>query len=237
MTEGARRLALVTGSATGVGRHLAERLLADGYAVVGCSRREAEWSHPDYTHLPADVTSEDDVQRVMQFVADHEAPLAAVVNNAAAASMNHAMLTPMSTWEKLIATNLMATVMISREAVKQMRKTGGRIVNVSSVAVPLRLEGHAAYAASKAAMHSFAQVFAREVASFGITVNIVGAPPIETDMIRGVPQDKIDKLLDSLPIKRLGTVEDVANAVEFFLRPESSGLTGQVLYIGGAPNG
>lgn len=237
MSEGPERIALVTGSATGVGRHLAERLLDDGYVVVGCSRREAEWDHPGYTHLVADVTAQDDVDRVMRFIAGHEGQLAAVVNNAGAASMNHALLTPVSTWEKLLSTNLMATVMISREAVKLMRKTGGRIVNVSSVAVPLRLEGHAAYAASKGAMHVFTQVLAREVASFGITVNIVGAPPIETDMIRGVPQDKIDKLLDSLPIKRLGTVEDVANVVEFFLRPESSGLTGQVLYVGGAHDG
>ncbi len=231
-----RRVALVTGSATGVGRHIAERLIEQGYAVVGCSRREAGWDHADYTHVAADITVEEDVQRLMKEIIADPGRLAAVVNNAAVASMNHALLTPVSTWEKLLSTNLLGTFMVSREAIKLMRKNGGRIVNISSVAVPLRLEGHAAYAASKAAMHSLTQVLAREVAQYGITVNVVGAPPIETDMLRGVPQPLIDKLLDRLPIKELGAVEDVSNVVEFFLRPESRAITGQIIYLGGVPN-
>ena len=109
--------------------------------------------------------------------------------------------------------------------------------NVSSIAVPLRLHGQAAYVASKAAVERLSQVMASELAEFGITVNVVGATPIDTDMIRGVPKDKIERLVQSFPIKRLGTVADVTNVIDFFLREESDAITGQVLYLGGVPNG
>lgn len=100
----------------------------------------------------------------------------------------------------------------------------------------LRLAGQAVYAASKSAVVNLSEIMARELAEFGITVNVVGPTPIATDMIRGVPQEKLDRLVASMPIQRLGTFEDVANVVDFFLRPESSAITGQVIYLGGVPN-
>ena len=78
---------------------------------------------------------------------------------------------------------------------------------------------------------------ARELAEYGITVNVIGPPPIETDMIRGVPKDKIEQLIDSMVVRRLGTFTDVANVLDFFLRRESEAVTGQVIYLGGVPNG
>ena len=109
----------------------------------------------------------------------------------------------------------------------------GRIVNFSTIAVPMHLEGEAIYAASKSAVVSFTQVIARELAGFGITCNIVGPTPIETDLIRGVPPEKIERLVNSLAIKRLGRFEDVANVIDFFVRPESEAVTGQIIYLGG----
>jgi 3-oxoacyl-[acyl-carrier protein] reductase len=115
-----------------------------------------------------------------------------------------------------------------------MRATGGgRIVNVSTVAVPLRLEGEAIYAASKAAVETMTRILARELAPLGITCNAVGPTPIETDLIRNVPREKIDRLIASQAIHRLGQPRDVANVVDFFLRPESDFVTGQVVYLGG----
>jgi 3-oxoacyl-[acyl-carrier protein] reductase len=126
---------------------------------------------------------------------------------------------------------------VSREAAKLMQKRKfGRVVNFSTIAVPMRLSGHAAYVASKAAVENLSQVMAREVADYGITVNVVGATPIATDMNRGVPQETMDKLIAQFPIKRMGTFEDVANVVDFFLRRESSAVTGQVVVLGGVPN-
>ena len=109
----------------------------------------------------------------------------------------------------------------------------GRIVNFASVAAPLKLEGEAVYAASKAAVVSFTQVAARELASFGITVNAVAPTPIATDLIKGVPAAKIDELVARQAIKRLGEFRDVTNVVDFFIRPESDFVTGQVIFLGG----
>src|SRR5207253_10277620 len=109
----------------------------------------------------------------------------------------------------------------------------GRIVNFTSVAVPMRLEGESIYAATKSAVETFTRVFAREVAPYGITVNAVGPAPIETDLIRSVPKKTLKALVERLAIKRLGTFADVANVVDFFIRPESNYVTGQVIYLGG----
>lgn len=97
----------------------------------------------------------------------------------------------------------------------------------------MRLEGEAIYAASKAAVETLTRVLARELAPLGITCNAVGPTPIETDLIRGVPRAKIDRLLASQAIHRLGQPTDVANVIDFFLRPESDFITGQVIYLGG----
>ena len=107
------------------------------------------------------------------------------------------------------------------------------IYGFSSVAVGLHLEGESIYAASKAAVESFSRVFAREVAAFNITCNVIAPSPIWTDLISKVPKEKMDALVERIPIKRMGTMDDVWNVVAFFLRLESDGVTGQVLTLGG----
>jgi 3-oxoacyl-[acyl-carrier protein] reductase len=114
-----------------------------------------------------------------------------------------------------------------------LRQESGRIVFFTTVARPLRLEGEIAYAASKAAVETIAQILSRELAPNGITVNAVGPTPVKTDLIRGVSDDAIDRLLQRQAIRRLGEFADVVNVVDFFLRPESNFVTGQVIYLGG----
>jgi 3-oxoacyl-[acyl-carrier protein] reductase len=133
-----------------------------------------------------------------------------------------------------LETNFIGTFLLCREAAKLMRKRKfGRIVNLASVAVPLKLEGEAVYAASKAAILSFTQIAAKELAPFGITVNAVGPTPIQTDLIKSVPEEKIEKLISLQPIARLGKLEDVSNVIDFFIQPESDFITGQVIFLGG----
>lgn len=131
-------------------------------------------------------------------------------------------------------TNFIGTFLMCREAARLMKRNQfGRIVNMASIATPLKLEGEAVYAASKAAVISFTQVVAKELASFGITVNAIGPTPIDTDLIKSVPEEKLDQLINLQAIKRRGTFNDVTNLIDFLIRPESDFITGQVIFLGG----
>jgi len=225
---------LITGTRKGIGRYLAEHYAQQGAQVVGCSRSEPAWSLENYTHFCVDVTDEAAVRRMVTAINKQFGRLDVLINNAGIASMNHVLLTPATTAERIFATNFQGVFLLCREAAKVMqRRRYGRIVNISTVAVPLHLEGEALYAASKSAVTTFTQILAREVANYGITANVVAPTPIETDLIRSVPKEKIDAIVERLAVKRLGRFEDVANVIDFFVRPESDYITGQVITLGG----
>ncbi len=225
---------LITGTRKGIGRALAEHYLALGHQVYGCSRQETDLEAARYRHFPLDVTDEKAVRQMLADIRREAGGLDHVVNNAGIASMNHALLTPMATVRSMLDTNVAGTFLVSREAAKVMKaRAFGRIVNVISVAAPLRLEGEAVYAASKSAVQTLTQILARELAPFGITVNAVGPGPIMTDLIRSVPKEALDRLLERQAIRRMGTGDDVINVVDFFLRRESDFITGQSLFLGG----
>lgn len=225
---------LVTGARKGLGRYLAEHYLAQGHRVVGCSRGESDLAHERYRHFEADVADEAAVKPIFAWIRKELGQLDHLINNAGIASMNAAALTPMSTVAEILDTNVKGTFLFSREAARLMQKRNrGRIVNMTTVATPLMLEGEAMYAASKAAVLSLTQVLARELAPFGITVNAVGPTPVKTDLIRSVPADKLEALLARQAIRRFGEPRDVANVIDFFLRPESDFVTAQNIYLGG----
>jgi 3-oxoacyl-[acyl-carrier protein] reductase len=225
---------LLTGTRKGIGKALARHFLERGYHVVGCSRQPADWEAERYVHHCVDISDEAAVRRLLADVRERFGSLQCLVNNAGVAAMNHALLTPLATVRQVLDTNVTGTFLLCREAAKLLRgRPHARIVNISSVAVPLQVEGEAIYAASKAAVEMLTRVLARELAPLGITCNAVGPTPIETDLIRGVPLDKIEALIARQAIRRFGQAEDVANVVDFFVRPESDFITGQVLYLGG----
>jgi 3-oxoacyl-[acyl-carrier protein] reductase len=227
---------IVTGASRGLGRALSENYAERGFQVVGCSRGESDFTHSRYRHVCLDVADEGAVVKLVRGVASDFGRLDALINNAGTASMNHALLTPMSSVESILRTNVQGVFLFCREAAKAMMKARrGRIVNLATVATPLRLEGESVYAASKAAVCSLTEILAREFGEFGVTVNAVGPTPIDTDLIRGVPQEKIDQLIARQALKRMCELRDVANAIDFFLRPDSDFVTGQVLYLGGVP--
>jgi 3-oxoacyl-[acyl-carrier protein] reductase len=229
-----RPVTVITGTRKGIGRYLAQHYLGKGHHVVGVSRGAADWSLAGYTHFEADVADEEAVTRILRDVRTRFGFVSNLINNAGIASMNHVLLTPAKTVRRIIDTNFVGSFLFARETAKAMsRKKYGRIVNFTTVATPLKLEGEAAYAASKAAVASLTEVMAREFAPFNITVNAIGPTPIETDLIRAVPAEKMSRLIARQAIPRLGTFEDVANVTDFFLAPGSSFVTGQNIFLGG----
>ncbi len=226
---------LITGTRKGIGQYLVGYYASRGWLVEGCSREAADWTVPGYTHHCTDVADESGVRAMLGNIRERHGRLDALINNAGIASMNHCLLTPLTTAERIFRTNTLGTFLLIRESAKVMKlRNYGRIVNLGTVATPLDLEGESMYAASKAAVVSMTRILARELAPLGITVNLVGPTPIETDLIRGVPKAKIQAILDRLAVKRLGSFADVSNAIDFFLRPESDYITAQTLYLGGA---
>jgi len=225
---------LITGTSRGIGLGLARHYLERGDQVCGCSRAPSSIEHPGYSHFELDVSSEPDVVAMVRSVVRRQGRLDALLNNAGIASMNHALLSPGKTAQSLFSTNFHGTFLFCREGAKAMVRRGqGRIVNFATVATPLRLEGESLYAASKAAVESFTQVLARELGPTGVTVNAVGPTPVETDLIKNVPKGKMEALLARQAIRRFGEISDIINVVDFFLRPESGFITGQVIYLGG----
>ena len=228
------RVALITGTRKGIGFALAEHLLSKGWIVVGCSRKEAEIKSANYHHYYLDITDEKAVVNMVRQIKRQIAPVYALINNAGIASMNHILLTPTQSCSALFETNVVGSFTVLRECAKQMRhQKGGRIINLSSIAALLSLEGESIYAASKAAIESLTRTAARELGAFGITVNAIGPNPVDTDLIRTVPKETLEKLIKRQTIQRAGTTADIANCVDFFLRDESEFITGQILYLGG----
>ncbi|WP_413295358.1 SDR family NAD(P)-dependent oxidoreductase [Bdellovibrio sp. HCB185ZH] len=226
---------LITGCSKGIGKFLSQQYSKNGFKVLGVSRTTPEYDIANFKHYSCDVSDERAVvETVKQIREDEPEGIDILINNAGMASMNHTILTPASTVHKLFGTNVYGTFFFSREIAKLMKKNGkGRIVNFSTVAVPLNLEGEAIYAASKSAVETLTIIMAKELATFGITVNAIGPTPIETDLIKNVPKNKLDDLLRSQAIKRFGNFDDVKNVIDFYTSDKSEFITGQIMYLGG----
>lgn len=228
------RKILVTGASRGIGRAIVEHLLAKGDLVIGCSRADSDLVHERYAHLVADVASEDDVEGLFRHLANELGSLDALINNAGAGRMLPAALMPMATARKIIDANFVGTFLMTHGAIRLLRKSSHpRIVNMTTVAVPLRLEGEAVYAAAKSAVETFTRILAKEVGPWGITCNAIGPSPIRTRLIEGVPEETLDALVARQAIPRWAEPQDVTHLLDFFLNPASQMVTGQVVYLGG----
>jgi Dehydrogenases with different specificities (related to short-chain alcohol dehydrogenases) len=228
------RIIIITGTRKGIGRYLTEQYLEEGDVVYGCSRRNCDIEHPNYYHSCLDVSDEKEVVSFVHNVYRNHKRIDVLINNAGSASMNHFLLTPYDTAKKVFNTNFFGTFLMCREVAKMMVKAKcGRIVNYSTVAVPLNLHGELVYSASKAAIEQLTRVLADEIGESGVTVNAVGPTPIDTDLIKNVPEDKLQDLISHQCFKRFGKFEDVKNVIDFFLKPESNFITAQTIYLGG----
>lgn len=222
---------VVTGASRGLGAYIAEAAVSEGFQVVGLARTAGK--NDGYEVVSCDVRDANDVNTFFkQFKSDKN--FYGVINAAGVASMNLALTTPSKTVAKIIDINLNGTINCSIAAGKILcRHKIGRIVNFSTIAVPLALKGEAVYAASKAGVEMFSRTFAREVGDFGITVNVVAPGPIPTDLIKKVPQESIDHIVKQQIIQKQGSAQDVWNVISLLLDSKANMISGEVIHVGG----
>ena len=207
-------LALITGTSQGLGLALAERLLADGWTVHGFARGPQTLAHAQFTAYAVDVTDEAAVRAAVSLVAA-SGRIDLLVNNAGAAALNAFLLTPGSVAENLMRVNYLGTFHCLQAVGKVMvRQRGGLVFNLSTVAVPLSLEGEAAYVASKAAVEALTKVAAKELAAQGVRVVALGFGPVDTRLTRAVPKAALAKINGAIG-RPQGTT--MTQAVEFIV--------------------
>jgi len=236
------RIALVTGASRGIGRAIATRLAAQGATVVAAARAQnaadtvsAITSSGGKAEVAsADVSDAAAVDALVGGTLQRHGRIDILVNNAGIAKDQLMLRMKRDDWDQVIATNLTAAFALTQAVLKPMiRQKGGRIVCISSVVGQSGNAGQANYAASKAGLIGFAKAVAQEVASRNITVNVVAPGLIETDMTRAITDNAREDWAARIPLKRLGTPEDIAAAVCFLASDEAAYITGQVLAVNG----
>ena len=223
---------LITGASSGIGKALSEFFSVRNHTIIGCSRNIETDIKFDEAYK-CDITDEYSVKRMFMGIRKEFGHIDVLINCAGIASMNHIATTPIDTFRRIMETNFIGTVIMTREAVKNMLESG-RIINFSTVAVDLNLEGEAAYVASKAAVEAFTKVAAKEFAHRDITVNAISpGPVIGSGLIKNLSADKIEKIISHQAIKDSTVYAEIADVVSFFMKDSSSAITGQIIKLGG----
>ena len=236
------RIALVTGASRGIGKAIAGRLAARGAQVVAAARGEnakpvaeeivAGGGLAEFISL--DVTEAGAGEEAVAGVVKRHGRIDILVNNAGIAKDQLMLRMKRDDWDAVLGTNLTAAFVLTQAVLKPMLKQrAGRIISISSVVGQGGNAGQANYAASKAGIIGFSKAVALEVASRGITVNVVAPGLIETDMTRAITESAHEEWASKIPLKRLGTPDDIAAAVCFLASDEASYITGQVLAVNG----
>ncbi len=241
----AGKTVLITGASRGIGRATAVRLARDGarvavnykgnVAAAEETKRLVEAAGTSALLVQGDVSLDVDVERVVQeALAFGEGRLELLVNNAGTTRDGLLLRMNLADWDTVLDLNLRGAFLVTKAVLRPMMKQrGGRIVNVSSVAGVVGNPGQANYAAAKGGLIAFTKTVAREMASRQITCNAVAPGLIPTDLTNDLPQEVRDGMLKQVPLGRLGTVEDVANAIAFLVSDDAAYITGQVLVVDG----
>ena len=237
------RVALVTGASQGIGRACALKLAASGATVAAAARgqeklaelvKEIEGSEGKAFAFPLDVADEEQVKSTFKSAIAQLGKIDILVNNAGITRDQLIMRMKRADWDSVLNTNLTSAYLCIQQAIGSMLKQRwGRIINVTSVFGQMGQAGQANYAASKAGLIGLTMAIAREVGSRSITCNAVAPGFIETAMTSGFSEDFKQNALKAIPLGRIGTPEDVANAVAFLASDEAAYITGHVLSING----
>jgi 3-oxoacyl-[acyl-carrier protein] reductase len=235
-----QKVALVTGASRGIGAACALALGEAGYRVAVHYRGSEDKARAVCEKIPGalpvkfDLSQDGACEELVKLVKSEMGSLDVLVNNAGVSIDQLLPFAKVEDFDTLIATNVRPVFLLSKLAAKQMiRQKGGRIINVSSVVGHSGNMGQSMYAATKAAITGFTKSIAKDLAGFGILANCVAPGFIETDMTDALPEDVRQAILNTIPLKRLGSADEVAHAVAFLASDKASYITGTTIHVNG----
>jgi acetoacetyl-CoA reductase len=238
-----QKIAYVTGGMGGIGTGICQRLFKDGFKVIaGCSpsRDHAKWIAEqkalgyDFIASAGNVGNWESTVAAFDKVKAEHGVVDVLVNNAGITRDGQFRKMSRADWDVVIETNLTSIFDVTKQVIDGMLDKGwGRIINISSMNGEKGQFGQSNYSAAKAGMHGFTMSLAQEVASKGVTVNTVSPGYIATEMVKAIRQDVLDKIIAAIPVKRLGTPEDIASIVSWFASEESGYATGADFALNG----
>ena len=241
MTQLSGKIALVTGASRGIGKAIAEALAAQGATVIGTATSEnGAAAISEYLAasggkgLALNVTDKASVEASLKAIADEFGGIDILINNAGITRDNLLMRMKDDEWQDIIDTNLSSIFTLSKAVLRgMMKKRYGRIVNVGSVVGSSGNAGQANYVAAKAGVIGFSKSMAREVASRGITINVVAPGFIDTDMTKALTDDQREAIFKDIPANRLGAPEEIASTVAFLVSDGAAYITGETIHVNG----
>lgn len=234
------KIALVTGASRGIGKAIAQQLVADGATVIGTATSEnganaiSEYLANNGTGIMLNVTDQESIDAMLTQIKDQYGVVDILINNAGITRDNLLMRMKDAEWQDILDTNLTPIFKLSKSVLRGMMKNRhGRIINVGSVVGSTGNPGQANYAAAKAGVIGFTKSMAREVASRGITVNVVAPGFIDTDMTKGLSDEQKDAIFKDIPANRLGDPKEIAATVAFLVSDGAAYITGETIHVNG----
>ena len=240
MSDLTGKIALVTGASRGIGKAVAEQLVADGAKVIGTATSEkgaaaiSEYLGENGAGLVLNVSNDESIEQVLSQIKQDHGDIDILVNNAGITRDNLLMRMKEQEWEDIVTTNLTSIFKMSKAVLRaMMKKRHGRIVNIGSVVGSTGNAGQANYAAAKAGVIGFSKSMAQEVASRGITINVVSPGFIDTDMTKVLTDDQKQAIFTNIPANRLGDPKEVASTVGFLVSDGAAYITGETIHVNG----